>query len=642
MQEAEEDIKKGLQVRLIKRSMSGVDAPLVNTSDAVIVIETPDESAAAALGTPPNHGVVHGTPDSAAADWLPLTTGTPDSAAADWLPLTTAEVRSVVSGVVGVMIEGIATSMAEISSSSLDFPTQKDDGGERASCTEGGAFEGAQGDMVLEQASNGVEEGGGYREAVVQVVAGIVSAAGDNAASLLSHSVLHAGGDDCKELSRDRSGGAVMGLPASRKTRAKNMAGHDGELGASVVSPEGAGDAGGGDAKGSKGVRGADEDVGIERAPSWVVNHSVPDPGGKAQDAESKGSMNGPGVEDSCVRRIPSIPTGEQGEVALFPVHGSDKFAGNGGMRDGEKCAASDDRRLAEAAAKMDSAKGIMTTAGRGASGGASQGAVLLLEEALAIREEVLGAKHPATCNTKNALGNAYDQEGAHEKALECYEGALEGLQGGGGYGNLGGALRSLGRFDQALGAYEKAVLIDKQTLGPDHIDVAKGEYGLAMTLDRMGRHEQALDMYTDVLRIQGIEYHVEVKGNFDRGRAEGAAEVGREGALAVASTLNNAGLVLERMGRYQEALERLEEAQALRVAALGKAHLDVSATLFNIAIVKRGKGDSKGAFDACEESLSVCRGALGDVHERTRRRLELIKHLESEREQPGGPKSPM
>ena len=609
-------------MRLIKRSMPGVDAPPVNTRDSVDVVGTRDESSAAAVGTPPNQGSVHGTPDSAAANWTPL---------------TTAEVRSVVNGVVGVMMEGIATSMAEISSSFADFPAP-DGGGQRVSCTERGGFQGVEEDTVKEEAQqkevlNDVEGNGGYREAVEQVVAGIVSAVGDNAASLLNHAVTRARGDGLQELSQYGGDGA-------RKTSRKNLVGHDGEEGGGEVLPEEAGDAGGSDANSYKGVKGAAADVDIGGAPSWVVNYSVSHAGSKAQDADSKGSMNGPDVGDAAGKRIPSIPTGEQGEVALFPVP-SDKFVGNGGMRDDEKCS-SGDRRLAEATAKVENAKGIMTMSGRGASGGASQGAVQLLEEALAIREEVLGARHPATCSTKNALGNAYDQEGAHEKALECYERALEGLQGGAGYGNLGGALRSLGRLDQALGAYEKAVLIDKQKLGPDHIDVAKGEYGLAMTLDRIGRHEQALEMYMDVLRIQGREYHVNVKRNSDDGRVEGAADVGREGALAVASTLNNAGLVLERMGRYQEALDRLEEAQSLRVTALGKTHLDVSATLFNIAIVKRGKGDSKGALEACEESLSVCREALGDVHERTRRRQELIKHMRSEREQPVGPKSPM
>lgn len=221
----------------------------------------------------------------------------------------------------------------------------------------------------------------------------------------------------------------------------------------------------------------------------------------------------------------------------------------------------------------------------------------------------MLGTTHPSTAQASNALGNAYDVQGAYGAALACYEGALEGLEGGGGYGNVGAALRSLGRFDQALEAYEKAVEIDRKVLGPDHIDVAKGEYGQAMALDRMGKFDQALALYSDVLRIQW--------------------SCGGE-RQAIASTLNNVGVVLERQGRHEEALLKLAQALEMRIKELGGDHVDVAATLFNIAISRSAMGDAEGAMKACLESLGICEGALGEAHERTRARREMAGWLEA------------
>jgi len=109
--------------------------------------------------------------------------------------------------------------------------------------------------------------------------------------------------------------------------------------------------------------------------------------------------------------------------------------------------------------------------------------ALAALQRALHVRKDTVGKSHPSVAECLNNLGAVYFARGAHQKAAEHYEQALELLveaAGGreeGAYAaltlyNIGISRAESGHFREAVVALKRAERIAEQSLGTDHRQV--------------------------------------------------------------------------------------------------------------------------------------------------------------------------
>jgi len=89
--------------------------------------------------------------------------------------------------------------------------------------------------------------------------------------------------------------------------------------------------------------------------------------------------------------------------------------------------------------------------------------AFLLCQEALKIREQVLGKQHPGYASSLNNLAELYREQGQYEQALLWYQEALK---------------------------------IVEQVLGKHHPDYAESLNNLAVLYNWQGQYDQALSLY--------------------------------------------------------------------------------------------------------------------------------------------------
>jgi tetratricopeptide (TPR) repeat protein len=110
------------------------------------------------------------------------------------------------------------------------------------------------------------------------------------------------------------------------------------------------------------------------------------------------------------------------------------------------------------------------------------EGARSYFQQALAIRQKVLGPAHPDTAGSLNNLGFLLQAMGDYEGARPYYEGALAIRQKVLGpahpdtarsLNNLGALLDTMGDYEGARPYYEGALAINEKVLGPAHPDTA-------------------------------------------------------------------------------------------------------------------------------------------------------------------------
>jgi tetratricopeptide (TPR) repeat protein len=165
--------------------------------------------------------------------------------------------------------------------------------------------------------------------------------------------------------------------------------------------------------------------------------------------------------------------------------------------------------------------------------------------------------------------GNALDELGYHEQALECYKQALErNPDSDETWFSTGSCFFHLSRYEEELTCYDRALQINLENT---KVSVNKGS-----TLHRLGRYREALDVYDGLLRMnyrqekvhnnRGVSLH-------KLGRADEALE-----SYTRATELNhgyveawiNKGNLLFELERYEDALDSFEHVTMI-VPALAK-----------------------------------------------------------------------
>ncbi|MDR0459292.1 MAG: tetratricopeptide repeat protein [Coriobacteriales bacterium] len=228
-------------------------------------------------------------------------------------------------------------------------------------------------------------------------------------------------------------------------------------------------------------------------------------------------------------------------------------------------------------------------------------------QKALAIKEEVLGDRHPDTATTYNNIAVVYHDQGDYPKAQEWYMRALvinEEVLGdrhpdtAKTYNNIATVYFTQGDYPKALEWYQKALAIYEDVLGDRHPDTATIHNNIASVYRARGDYPKALEWFVKALAI-----NEEVLG--DR-------------HPSTAMSYNNIAAAYHAQGDYPEALEWFEKALAIYEEVLGDQHPDTATIYNNIASVYRAQGDYPKALEWYEKAQVINLEVLGPDHPHT------------------------
>ena len=244
--------------------------------------------------------------------------------------------------------------------------------------------------------------------------------------------------------------------------------------------------------------------------------------------------------------------------------------------------------------------------------------AATLAEEAVKIREHLLGPTHPDVAATLNILGQSLHQlaqipqaRAVHERALRIREQAYGGAHPSVAESltNLARVLTSSGDFSGARRLLERALQIREARLGQNHPDVAVTLMYLAMVRGLQMNLEDALKHQARAVQI------------FDQATGARIADH----AMALASY----GTILGRTGDFARARPLIERALQMQEQALGPSHPDVARTLDSLADLVAKMGDWRDALPLAERALRIREASYGPDHVEVAASLNTVGRLQ-------------
>ncbi|MGB1012908.1 MAG: tetratricopeptide repeat protein [Nannocystaceae bacterium] len=205
--------------------------------------------------------------------------------------------------------------------------------------------------------------------------------------------------------------------------------------------------------------------------------------------------------------------------------------------------------------------------------------------------------------HARRILGTLLYRRGHLEDAVVELEAAVSMLEDVGDRGTLArasalntlGALRDLGgNQEQALGHYQQARTLMEQRLGPEHPDVAKVLNNIAVIYKNQGHYQRAREYCQQTLRI--------------RTRSLGADHPD------IATSLLNLGNVYVLLGDVEQALAHHEGALAQYRRAFGEGSEEEALSLYNIGVTLHNSGKFERAIGYYRRALELRRTSNDDV----------------------------
>lgn len=190
-----------------------------------------------------------------------------------------------------------------------------------------------------------------------------------------------------------------------------------------------------------------------------------------------------------------------------------------------------------------------------------------LREQALTLREIVLGPDHPDTAMSLN------------DAAMLKYE---------------------RGEFSSALPMFERALRIQRSQSDADKIELASTLNNYALLLQAMNRTREALPLYNEALAIRRDHFGSD--------------------SVEVSQSLNNLGFLLLQTKDLDDALPLLIEALAIRRAKFGSVHANTAQTVNNLAVLYLMRGNMEAALPLAEEAVRIYEQSPGPDHPNTNR----------------------
>ena len=227
--------------------------------------------------------------------------------------------------------------------------------------------------------------------------------------------------------------------------------------------------------------------------------------------------------------------------------------------------------------------------------------ALLLAQQALTVREQLLGPRHEDVAAALATLGMIRHDRIELEQAEPLLLRALEIRRAAFGTGDLKVAesQTDLAQVLYARGKYAQAKLLliasldtQKRTLGPSHRAVAITLTHLAIVQRGMGELGEAhvtADRAVTILHANQQPHPVDL-----------------------AMALSVQGNILGRLGNFQTARPALEESLRLREQVFGQNHPYTARTLFHLGILEQAMGNSIAALPLLQRALAIHEQSLG------------------------------
>ena len=204
-------------------------------------------------------------------------------------------------------------------------------------------------------------------------------------------------------------------------------------------------------------------------------------------------------------------------------------------------------------------------------------------------------------------------------------------------YHNTGLLHSKLSDYQQAKEYFERALSIELNKLGPDHVDVARTCHNMGNLHCNLGDNQQAKKYYERALSIQlnklgpdhvdvAITYHnmgnlhcnlgdnQQAKKYYERALSIQLNKLGPD-HVDVAAIYHDMGILHRNLGDNQQAKKYYERALSIQLKKLGPDHVDVASTCHNMGILHWNLGDNQQAKKYYERALSIQLNKLGPDH---------------------------
>ena len=163
---------------------------------------------------------------------------------------------------------------------------------------------------------------------------------------------------------------------------------------------------------------------------------------------------------------------------------------------------------------------------------------------------------------------------------------------------NLGHALAELGRLEESAEAMQRAADLEERGYGPEHPRLATTLAALCATLSELDRADEAIARCTRAREI------------FQTTVGESHPRMG--------TTLTNLGNAYGRAGRYAEAIEAYEAARRNAEAIYGPDDGRTALVLNNLGVLHELRGEYEAALADHRRALEIMARSLGEDHPRT------------------------
>lgn len=272
--------------------------------------------------------------------------------------------------------------------------------------------------------------------------------------------------------------------------------------------------------------------------------------------------------------------------------------------------------------------------------------AIPYYQQALAIREQVLGPDHPLVAESLNNLGAGLSALGDFPKAESAYRRALEIRESAFGevnllvaetLNNLGALHYDKGDYAAAQPYYRRSLEIRERLLGSNDLKIAGSLNNLANALQQQGELEQAEALHRRSLTIRqeiledtdpqialsksNLANLLQNKGELDEAEElQRSALTIRERGLgpghpSVADSLNNLAALLTVKGAFQEVIPLHRRALQIREKTFGRDHARVADTLHNLGTVHTEIGEYEKAEEFYNAAIAIKEKALPPNH---------------------------
>lgn len=228
-------------------------------------------------------------------------------------------------------------------------------------------------------------------------------------------------------------------------------------------------------------------------------------------------------------------------------------------------------------------------------------------QQALSIRKQAFGEKHPAVARVLEHLGVLRGTTGNYEEAAKLFSEALTIRQQvfrddhpeiADSLYNMAGLHKVRGDYAQAITLFQQALDIREKTFGHDHYLVAITLCGLADVYDRLGEPAHAKELYQQALDIWDRLY--------------------RQKFPEAVRGLNGLAVAHFHLGEYKEAescFQRSLEFFKIKEAGWRPSYELEAAVLNNMAVFYQDRKDFQKAERLFLQSLSMERGRLVADH---------------------------